>query len=113
MSEAAVDFSLLNKEVLSVHLNGKWQIDQDVPSKKEMADQLRQHPAVKHIVFDSTALNAWDSSLVIFILDLTNATRKKDIGIPKDGLPAGVRQLIDLATAVPKKEDLGIPEENE
>jgi len=66
MSEAAVDFSLLNNEVLSVHLNGKWQIDQDVPSKKEMADQLHQYPTVKHIVFDSTALDAWDSSLLIF-----------------------------------------------
>ncbi|MBL0713822.1 MAG: ABC transporter permease [Desulfosarcina sp.] len=105
MSEAAVDFSLLNKEVLSVHLNGKWQIDQDVPSKEEMADQLHQHPAVKHIVFDSTALNAWDSSLLIFLFDLTKVARKKEIEVKKDGLPGGVRQLIDLATAVPKKED--------
>jgi len=31
--------------------------------------------------------------------------RKEEIQIKKDGLPAGVRQLIDLATAVPKKED--------
>lgn len=46
---SSCNFSLLNEEVLSVHLNGKWQIDQDVPSKKEMADQLRQHPAVKHM----------------------------------------------------------------
>ena len=105
MSEAAVDFSLLNKEVLSVHLNGKWQIDQDVPSKEEMTDQLRQHPAVKHIVFDTTALNAWDSSLLIFLFDLTKVARKKEIEIKKAGLPSGVRQLITLATAVPKKED--------
>jgi len=105
MSEAAVDFSLLNKEVLSVHLNGKWQIDQDVPSKKEMADQLHQYPTVKHIVFDSTALDAWDSSLLIFLFDLTKVARKREIQIKKDGLPSGVRQLMDLATAVPKKED--------
>ena len=52
MNEAAVDFSLLNKEVLSVHLNGKWQIDQDVPSNEGMEDQLHQHPTVKQIVFD-------------------------------------------------------------
>ena len=105
MNEAAVDFSLLNKEVLSVHLNGKWQMDQDVPSKEEMENQLHQHPAVKHIVFDSTALNAWDSSLLIFLFDLTKVARKRKIQIEKDGLPAGVRQLMDLATAVPKKED--------
>ena len=105
MSEAAVDFSLLNKEVLSVHLNGKWQIDQDVPSKEELADQLHQHPAVKQIVFDSTALNAWDSSLLIFLFDLTKVARKKEVEIRKDGLPSGVRQLMHLATAVPKKND--------
>ncbi len=106
MSEAAVDFSLLNKGVLSVHLNGKWQMEQDVPSKEEMDDQLHQYPAVKQIVFDSTALNAWDSSLLIFLFDLTKVARKKEIEINKAGLPSGVRQLIDLATAVPKKEDV-------
>jgi len=107
MNEAAVDFNLLNKEVLSVHLNGKWQIDQDVPSKEGMENQLHQHPAVRHIVFDSTALNAWDSSLLIFLFDLTKVALKKEIEIKKEGLPAGVRQLMDLATAVPKKEDAG------
>ena len=105
MNEAAVDFSLLNEEVLSVHLNGKWQMDQDVPSKEGMEDQLHQHPTVKQIVFDSASLNAWDSSLLIFLFDLTKVARKRKIQIEKDGLPAGVRQLMDLATAVPKKED--------
>jgi len=105
MSEAAIDFSLLNKEVLSVNLKGKWRIDQDMPFKEDMADQLRQHPAVKHIVFNSTALKAWDSSLVIFILDLSKVALRTEIEVKKDGLPSGVQQLIDLATAVPKKED--------
>jgi phospholipid/cholesterol/gamma-HCH transport system permease protein len=105
MSAAAVDFSLLNKEVLSVHLKGKWQIDQDVPSKEEIQGQLHQHPEVKNIVFNSTALNSWDSSLLIFYFDISKLAAKKKILVEKGGLPAGVRQLIDLATAVPKKED--------
>jgi phospholipid/cholesterol/gamma-HCH transport system permease protein len=105
MSETGVDFSLLNKEVLSVLLNGKWQMETDVPSTETMMGQLVQHPSIKRIVFDSTALGSWDSSLLIFLFEISKLAAEKKIQVEKDGLPAGVRQLIYLATAVPKKED--------
>lgn len=105
MSETAVNFSLMNQDSLSVQVNGKWRMETEVPSTEEMLEQLTQHPSIKRIVFDAKALTTWDSSLLIFFFDTAKLAAKNEIQIEKDGLPAGVRQLIDLATAVPKKED--------
>ena len=68
-----------------------------------MLDQLDQHPNVKRIVFDASELGSWDSSLPIFFFEISKLAAKKKTEVQKEGLPAGVRQLIDLATAVPKK----------
>jgi phospholipid/cholesterol/gamma-HCH transport system permease protein len=42
---------------------------------------------------------------VIFLFGISKLASEKKIRVEKDGLPAGVRQLIDLATAMPKRED--------
>jgi len=103
--ETAVNFSLVNEDSLSIQVNGKWQMETEVPSTEEMMEQLTQHPSIKRIVFDAKALTTWDSSLLIFFFDTAKLAAKNKIQIEKDGLPAGVLQFIDLATAVPKKED--------
>ena len=100
MSDAAVYFSLTGDEILSVHLRGKWQMETDVPSVQTVMKKLSLHPSVKRIVFDATALGSWDSNLLIFFLQISKAASKREIAVQKDGLPAGVRQLIDLATEV-------------
>jgi len=105
MTDAAVQFSLSGEEILTVNLKGKWQMEMDVPSAKVMIEQLDHHPFIKSIVFDATELGPWDSCLLIFSLEISKLAAKKKIEVEKEGLPAGVRRLIDLATAVPKKED--------
>jgi len=97
--------SLTGEEILTLHLKGKWQMETDVPSTKTVLGHLDRHPSIKRMVFDATALGSWDSSLLIFFFETSKLAAEKSIDVEKDGLPAGVRQLIDLATAVPKKED--------
>ena len=105
MTDAAVHTTLTDEETLTVHLNGEWQMETDVPSTEPMMEQLNQHPSIKRMAFDATAFGSWDSSLLIFFFEISKLAAKKQIEVEKEGLPAGVRQLIDLATAVPKKED--------
>ncbi|HIJ41730.1 MAG TPA: ABC transporter permease [Deltaproteobacteria bacterium] len=105
MSDAAVHMSLTGEEILTVHLKGKWQMETDAPSTETMGEQLEQHPSIKRVAFDATALGSWDSSLLIFFFEISKLSAKKNVEVEKEGLPAGIRQLIDLATAVPKKED--------
>jgi len=105
MGDAAVHLSLTGDEILSVHLRGKWQMETDAPSTETMVEELDRHPSIKRMGFDSTALDSWDSSLLIFFFEISKLASKRKLVVEKGGLPAGVRQLIDLANAVPKKED--------
>jgi phospholipid/cholesterol/gamma-HCH transport system permease protein len=105
MTDAAVQFSLTGAELLKVHLRGKWQMEGDVPPSDAVVEQLQQHPSIKRIVFDATDLGSWDSSLLIFSLEISKFALEKKIEVEKKDLPAGLRQLIDLASAVPKNED--------
>ena len=105
MNEADVVFSVADEDSLSVQVNGEWRMETDVPSTETMLKQLSQHPSIKRVVFDATKLGSWDSSLLIFFFEISKLAAERKIQVEEDGLPAGVRQLIQLATAVPKKED--------
>jgi phospholipid/cholesterol/gamma-HCH transport system permease protein len=105
MNEATINLERLPGDILAIHLAGKWQLGKDVPSAEDVRAELIAHPAVKGIVFNTDALSVWDSSILTFLVEILKLSIKEGIKIEKDGLPSGVRQLIDLATAVPKKED--------
>jgi len=105
MSDAAIHLDVIGEGMLTVYLGGEWRMDADIPSKQTMTEQLARHPAVKRMVFDATDLGSWDSSLLIFFFEISKVAAQKKIEVVTDGLPTGVQQLIELATAVPKKED--------
>jgi len=105
MSEATINLKRLPGEILAIYLAGKWQLGKDVPSIDSIQAELTAHPSSKGIVFNTDGLSFWDSSILTFLLDVMKLSVKEGIKIERDGLPTGVRQLIDLATAVPKKED--------
>ena len=105
MNEATINLERLPGEILAIHLSGKWQLGKDVPSSENVRAELTARPTAKGIVFNTDGLSFWDSSILTFLVDVMKLSVKEGIQIEKDGLPAGVRQLMDLATAVPKKED--------
>jgi phospholipid/cholesterol/gamma-HCH transport system permease protein len=105
MNEAAIHLKRLPGEILAIHLAGKWQLGKDVPSSENVRAELTARPPVRGIVFNTDGLSFWDSSILTFLVDIMKHCVEEGIKIKSDGLPTGVRQLIDLATAVPKKED--------
>ena len=105
MAKAEIHLSQLPGEILAIHLTGKWQLGQDVPSAKKVQEQLHAYPTTKGIAFDAKALSSWDSSILTFLVEIMTLSVKEGIQVSKKGLPQGVQQLIGLATAVPKKED--------
>jgi phospholipid/cholesterol/gamma-HCH transport system permease protein len=105
MNEAAIHLKRLPGEILAIHLAGKWQLGKDVPSSENVRAELIARPPVRGIVFNTDGLSFWDSSILTFLVDIMKHCVEEGIKIKSDGLPTGVRQLIDLATAVPKKED--------
>jgi phospholipid/cholesterol/gamma-HCH transport system permease protein len=91
-------------DTLLVRLKGNWTIGHKLPSGGEVQGQVESDPAIKQITFDARELSGWDSGLLSFLTKIINQCAKKNITINQEGLPEGIRKLIDLAFAVPERE---------
>ena len=100
-----IGFNREPDNTLMVRLGGHWNIADGLPSTEELKRQIGSMPAPERVAFDARELGDWDSSLLTFLIKLTDFCREKSILISKEGLPEGVARLIDLASAVPEKKD--------
>ena len=91
-------------DTLLVKLWGDWKITEELPSASEVQNALESAKAIRSITFDTKNLGGWDSGLLTFLIKLFEACSTAKIGVVKDGLPEGVRRLINLATAVPERQ---------
>ena len=74
-----------------------------LPSAEQLQKQIGSTPHLEKVAFDTRELGGWDSSLLTFLIKLTNFCSEKSIRVSNQGLPEGVARLIDLASAVPEK----------
>ncbi len=89
---------------LMLRVSGRWHLSRDLPSASQLIPELARQPMPKRLSFDTSGLSGWDSGLVSFLLEVESACRERGIQEDREGLPAGVRRLIELAEAVPEKE---------
>lgn len=89
---------------LMLRLEGPWHLSRNLPSASTVLPELAKQPGLKRVSFDTTALSGWDSGLVSFLLEVESECRQRGITDDREGLPAGLRRLIELAEAVPEKE---------
>jgi len=90
-------------DTLLVKLSGEWKITEPLPATTDVEKPLESSKAIRRITFDTKDLGVWDSGLLTFLIKIFEACAKAKIEVDKDGLPEGVRRLIDLATAVPER----------
>ncbi len=90
-------------DTLLVRLKGSWTIEQKLPDVGEVQSQVKSTAGVKQIAFDTRELTRWDSGLLSFLIKIINQHANGNIAVQKEGLPEGVRKLIDLAFAVPER----------
>ena len=100
-----VSFNREPDNTLTVRIGGNWNIADGLPSTDELKRQIVSRPAPERVAFDTRELGDWDSSLLTFLVKLTDYCREKSIQITRQGLPEGVANLLDLASAVPEKKD--------
>ena len=60
----------------------------------------------KQIAFDARDLSDWDSGLLTFLIKLLNYCESRQITRDCNGLPEGVRRLLELAFAAPERADI-------
>jgi phospholipid/cholesterol/gamma-HCH transport system permease protein len=88
---------------LVVRLSGAWHLQHDLPSPAVVLNELKTATAPKRVSYDTSRLTNWDSGLISFIVQTSEVCRERGIDQDREGLPKGLRRLIELAEAVPEK----------
>jgi phospholipid/cholesterol/gamma-HCH transport system permease protein len=90
---------------LLVQLSGSWTMQGDRPTATELQRHLDDAADVQRLTFDTSGLQAWDSGLVTFLRNVEELCRSRQIAIDRGTLPDGIRRLLDLAAAVPERQE--------
>jgi len=92
-------------ENLLVVLSGSWRLGEVSPVLTDVQRRVEATPAIRTLAFDTKQLVGWDSGLLAFLQRLRRFCESQQIRFDSGGLPAGARQLLALAAAVPEKKD--------
>ncbi len=88
-------------------VGGVWHLRGRRPEAGVVGAEVERAGA-RRLSFDSSELGAWDSSLLIFVLEVTALCARRGVAADRAGLPAGVRHLLALAEAVPEETDAAV-----
>ena len=102
-NQCEMSFNWPTDDTLLIRLAGSWKIAYGLPSATEVQKQVESRPQVKRITFDTQEMTGWDSGLLTFLIKVINWCSQSKIYSEQEGLPAGVRRLLALASAVPEK----------
>jgi phospholipid/cholesterol/gamma-HCH transport system permease protein len=88
---------------LRIKITGTWKIGTEQLSAEQVWQKIESNGAVKKVGFITENLGYWDSSLLTFLMKISDYCTRQNLTFDKDGLPDGVKRLISLATAVPER----------
>jgi phospholipid/cholesterol/gamma-HCH transport system permease protein len=89
---------------LVVALHGDWSLH-DRPRRFEFPIAEDAGVGFSEVRFDSERLGSWDSGLLTYLMQVSDACEARDLQLDTSGLPAGVARLMELARAVPESVD--------
>jgi len=90
-------------EGILIRLSGAWRLRGGLPSASLVQRELESSPTVRGVALEAQELTSWDSSVLTFLVEVSELCRQRGINMDRGGLPAGVRRLLELAEAVPEK----------
>jgi phospholipid/cholesterol/gamma-HCH transport system permease protein len=101
--DGQVLFTRKDDSTLNVQLRGAWRLRTGLPSATLFKRELASGREVRGITFDARELTSWDSSVLTFLVELSELCRQHGIPLEREGLPAGLRKLLTLAETVPER----------
>ena len=87
----------------TIRLSGTWSIRAALPEPEAAARQVLAL-GQKTIGFDTSAVERWDSGLLVFLLRFEGLVAEHGFHLEREGLPEGGRGMLHLAEAVPERE---------
>jgi phospholipid/cholesterol/gamma-HCH transport system permease protein len=88
---------------LLVRLSGSWRSRGRLPSASIVDHEFQSTANLRAVAFDTQELISWDSSVVTFLVEVSELCRQRSIPMNREGLPIGVQKLLALAEAVPER----------
>jgi phospholipid/cholesterol/gamma-HCH transport system permease protein len=86
-----------------VVMGGNWSLEHPQPRFEELVAQAPGNARPPRLAFDSTALDEWDSSLLLFLMQCQAYAEQHGITLDMGGLPEQLPRLLALAQAVPER----------
>ncbi len=91
-------------DALIASLAGDWKMEDPTPSFDGLVESRSAGPTVGAVAFDTTALGAWDSSLLVFLLQGREYCEAHGFDFRTHTLPENIGRLLDLTRAVPERD---------
>ena len=101
--EGQISFGREDATTLRVRFSGTWQLRRGLPTAALVERELKSTGPIRSIAFDADELASWDSSVLVFLVDVSELCRERGVTMDRASLPIGLRRLLDLAEAVPEK----------
>jgi phospholipid/cholesterol/gamma-HCH transport system permease protein len=102
-TEGQISFRREDATTLRVRFSGTWRLRRGLPTAALLERELKSSGNVRGITFDADELVFWDSSVLTFLVEVSELCRRRGVHMDRTGLPAGVGRLLNLAEAVPEK----------
>jgi phospholipid/cholesterol/gamma-HCH transport system permease protein len=103
--EPAIELDSSDAVTLNIVLKGSWRLQNALPSVDPVIQRLAPDSGLERITFSSDGITDWDSGLLVFLSRLARGCKTRQIQILNEGLPAGVRKLLELSTSAPENVD--------
>jgi phospholipid/cholesterol/gamma-HCH transport system permease protein len=101
--EALVELRMQD-DALIVALMGDWSLERSQPRFDALVREAQIDLAnVRRLAFDADELGAWDTSLLIFLVQCQDVCDEHQLEFDTAGLPEQVPRLLALAHAVPER----------
>jgi phospholipid/cholesterol/gamma-HCH transport system permease protein len=97
--DTALEFNQADAVTLNITFKGSWRLQDRLPPIDPVILKLSTDSRLQRITFCSDDINNWDSGLLIFLSKLTSYCKQNNIQVVTDGLPGGVRKLLELASS--------------
>ena len=101
--DGRLDFRAAGDGSLVIHLSGDWRLSDPLPASDTLEAYIPD--AVRTLRFDSREITLWDTSLPVFVARLTRYARERGMAVDTAGLPQGAVKLLELANAVPARDE--------
>jgi phospholipid/cholesterol/gamma-HCH transport system permease protein len=100
-TDANIELAHPDTDTLDIVLKGSWRLQDRIPSIESAVKEISSNPRLQHISFSSSGITAWDSGLLVFLSGLIRSCQDMKLHVNTDGLPGGIRKLLDLAASSP------------